>query len=29
MKKESTELTEPQRAELQALEELPDDQIDT
>ena len=29
MKKESTELTEKQRAELQALEELPDDQIDT
>ena len=29
MKKESTELTEKQRTELQALEELPDDQIDT
>ena len=29
MKRESTELTEKQRAELQALEELPDDQIDT
>ena len=29
MKRESTELTEKQRAELQALEELPDDRIDT
>ncbi len=29
MKKESSELTTEQRAELQALDELPDDQIDT
>ncbi len=29
MKKENSELTAQQRADLQALEELPDDQIDT
>ena len=29
MKKESSELTEKQRATLKALEELPDDRIDT
>ncbi len=29
MKRESSELTSEQRAELQALKELPDDQIDT
>lgn len=29
MKRENTELTSEQRAELQALEALPDDQIDT
>ena len=29
MKKESTELTNEQKAELAALEELPDDRIDT
>jgi uncharacterized protein (DUF4415 family) len=29
MKRESSELTTEQHAELQALEELPDDQIDT
>lgn len=29
MKKENSDLTAQQRADLQALEELPDDQIDT